>query len=196
LIDVESVYQGAVTSKLGLRKGVLHNITPMEGGRVRLEFSIPARGLIGYRSEFLTDTRGTGLLNTEFAGYAEYKGDIASRTTGSLISDRAGRATAYSLFHLEDRGRHFIMPGTEVYMGMIVGENSKSNDLNVNVVREKKLTNVRASGKDEALTLAPVKPMTIEEALEWVGDDELIEITPNHIRLRARFLDPNKRPKK
>lgn len=193
VIDVESEYQGAVTSKLGQRKGVLNNITPMQGGRVRLEFSIPARGLIGYRSEFLTDTRGTGLLNTEPAGYEAYRGDIEQRKNGALVADRAGKATSYSLANLEDRGRHFITPGTEVYLGMVTGENSKPNNLNVNIVREKKLTNVRASGKDDSIQLAPVKPMGIEEALEWISDDELVEITPNHVRIRMRVLDPHKR---
>ena len=196
VVDVEEAYQGAVTKKLGQRKGILTNITNMTSGRSRIEFDIPTRGLIGYRSEFMTDTRGTGLLNTEFKGYEPYKGEIQHRKNGALVADRAGKATPYSLFNLEDRGKHFIGPGTEVYLGMVIGENSKENNLNVNIVREKKLSNVRASGKDEAVSLTPVKPMTLEEAMEWISDEELIEVTPMNIRLRCRELDPNKRKKK
>lgn len=195
VIDVEEAYQGAVTKKLGERKGILNNITSMASGRTRLEFQIPTRGLIGYRSEFLTDTRGTGLLNTQLIGFEDYRGDIIQRKNGALVSDRAGKATAYSLANLEDRGRHFITPGAEVYLGMVIGENSKENNLNVNVVREKKLTNVRASGKDDSIQLTPVKPMSLEEAMEWISDEELIEVTPENIRLRCRILDPHKRKK-
>jgi GTP-binding protein len=195
VVDVEESYTGAVTRKLGERKGVMTHLSNRGQGRVRQEFRIPARGLIGYRSEFLTDTRGTGLLNTQFDGYDEFKGELGRRTTGALVADRQGRATAYSLYNLEDRGRLFITPTTEVYEGMIVGENNKGADLNVNVAREKKLTNVRASGSDEAIRLSPTKPMTLEAAMEWISDDELIEVTPAHIRLRCRHLDPHKRKK-
>lgn len=193
VIDIEESYVGAVTEKLGSRKAIMTNMDNKGSGRVRLEFKMPARGLIGYRSEFLTDTRGTGLLNTYSSGYELYKGDIPSRISGALIADRQGKATGYALFNLEDRGRFFIEPGTEIYSGMIVGENSKSNNLDCNLTREKKLTNVRASGSDENIKLAPVQPMTIERALEWINDQEWIEITPNNVRLRSKYLDINER---
>ncbi|MCB0391634.1 MAG: translational GTPase TypA [Bdellovibrionales bacterium] len=192
-VDVEENYLGAVTQKLGERKGVLINIENKGSGRTRAEFLIPSRGLIGYRSEFLTDTRGTGLLNTYFAGYEEYKGPMSSRNTGAIISDRQGVATGYALFSLDDRGRMFITPGTKVYSGMVIGEANKGIDLNVNITKEKKLSNVRASGSDEAIKLTPVKPLTLEQALEWISDAELIEITPQSIRLRCKELDINKR---
>ena len=162
-------------------------------GRTRLEFRIPSRGLIGYRSEFLTDTRGTGLLNTQYDGYDDYKGNIASRLNGAMIAKEKGIATAYSLWNLQERGRMFVHPVTEVYEGMVVGEHAKDNDLVVNVCTEKKLTNVRASGSDEAIRLVPVKLMTLEQAMEWITDDELIEVTPKSIRVRCRDLDPNRR---
>jgi GTP-binding protein len=193
VIDVDGSYMGAVTQKLSERKGILLSIDNKSSGRTRAEFSIPSRGLIGYRSEFLTDTRGTGLLNTYFDGYQEFRGDFESRITGAIIADRQGVATPYALFGLEDRGRLFIPSSTKVYMGMIVGEANKGIDLNVNVTKEKKLTNVRASGSDDAIKLSPIKPLTLEQALEWINDDELIEITPKNIRLRCRELDPNKR---
>jgi GTP-binding protein len=193
VIDVEQDYVGAVTQKMGERKGVLLNIDNKGSGRTRVQFRIPSRGLIGYRSEFLTDTRGTGLLNTYFDGYDEFRGDIEGRRTGAIISDRKGVATAYAIFSLEDRGAMFITPGTEVYTGMIIGEANKAGDLNVNICREKKLTNVRASGTDEGIKLTPPKKITLESALEWVKDSELIEVTPKNIRLRCRELDPNKR---
>ncbi|MCZ6558699.1 MAG: translational GTPase TypA, partial [SAR324 cluster bacterium] len=196
VVDVEETYMGAVAKKLGARKGVMTKLANRGSGRVRQEFRVPARGLIGYRSEFLTDTRGTGILNTQFDGYDSFKGEMGRRTTGALVADRKGRATAYSLFNLEDRGRLFITPNTEVYEGMIVGENNKGSDLNVNVTREKKLTNIRASGSDEAVRLSPIKPMTLEAAMEWITGDELIEITPAHIRIRCRQLDPHKRKTK
>jgi GTP-binding protein len=193
IIDIEDQFVGAVTEKLGQRKGIMTNMVQKGSGRTRLEFRIPSRGLIGYRSEFLTDTRGTGLLNTQYDGYDEFRGEIYSRINGSMISDRQGEATAYALWNLQERGRMFITPGTAVYTGMVVGENAKENDLEVNVCREKKLTNVRASGSDEAIRLVPVKLMTLEQAMEWINDEELIEVTPNHIRLRCRQLDPHKR---
>ncbi len=195
VIDIEDAYVGAVTEKLGKRKGVMSNMVQKGSGRTRLEFSIPSRGLIGYRSEFLTDTRGTGLLNTQFDGWQPYKGDINSRMNGAMISDRKGMATAYAIWNLQERGVMFVTHADEVYEGMIVGENAKENDMDVNITREKKLTNVRASGSDEAIRLVPVKPMTLEKAIEWIEDRELIEVTPKHIRLRCREVDPHKRAK-
>lgn len=195
VIDIEDQFVGAVTEKLGQRKGIMMNMVQKGSGRTRLEFRIPSRGLIGYRSEFLTDTRGTGLLNTQFDGWDDYKGDIWSRNTGAMISDRKGMATAYAIWNLQERGVMFVTHQTEVYEGMIVGEHAKENDLEVNITREKKLTNVRASGSDEAIRLVPVRPMTLEKAMEWIKDSELIEVTPKFIRLRCRELDPHKRPK-
>lgn len=193
VIDIEDAYVGAVTEKLGRRKGIMVNMNTKGSGRTRLEFRIPSRGLIGYRSDFLTDTRGTGLLNTQFDGWDEYKGEIESRLNGAMISDRKGVATAYAIWNLQERGVMLIQPTEEVYDGMIVGEHAKENDLEVNITREKKLTNVRASGSDEAIRLVPVKKFTLERAMEWIKDSELIEVTPKHIRLRCRELDPNKR---
>ncbi|MCB0342518.1 MAG: translational GTPase TypA [Pseudobdellovibrionaceae bacterium] len=196
IIDVPEEFVGVVTEKLGTRKGVMTNMSNKGSGRARVEIKIPARGLIGYRSEFLTDTRGTGLLNTQFAGFEEYRGDLKTRHTGAIVADRQGKATAYALDTLGDRGRLFITPGAEVYQGMVVGEANKSFELNVNVTKEKKLTNMRASGSDDNIKLAPVKPMTLEQALEWITEDELVEITPSHIRVRCRELDPNRRKTK
>ncbi|HND85006.1 MAG TPA: translational GTPase TypA, partial [Pseudobdellovibrionaceae bacterium] len=193
VIDIEDQFVGAVTEKLGVRKGVMTNMVQKGSGRTRLEFRIPSRGLIGYRSEFLTDTRGTGLLNTQFDGWDEYRGDITSRMNGSMISDRKGMATAYAIWNLQERGIMFVQHGEDVYEGMIVGEHAKENNLEVNITREKKLTNVRASGSDEAIRLVPVRPMVLERAIEWINDDELIEVTPKVIRLRCRELDPHKR---
>lgn len=190
-IDIPEAYTGIVSEKLGPRKGVMMNMNPIMGGRMRLEFLIPSRGLIGYRSEFLTDTKGMGLLNREFAGFEPYKGDIAGRLNGALVSDRMGKTTQYAIFHLEDRGRFFINAGMEVYEGMILGEHAKDNNLVVNAVREKKLSNVRASGSDEAIRLTPVKPLTIEQAMEWIKDGEMIEITPLNVRMRMKNLKQN-----
>ncbi len=195
-IDIEDSFVGVVTEKMGIRKGIMTNMKTNGSGRTRLEFRIPARGLIGYRSEFLTDTRGTGLLNTQYDGYDEYRGDITARSNGSMIADRKGVAVAYAIWGLQERGRMFVHPQTDVYEGMVVGEHAKENDLVVNICREKKLTNVRASGADEAIRLVPVKPMTLEQAMEWISDEELIEVTPNHIRIRCRELDPHKRKRK
>ena len=193
IVDVAEAYTGVVTEKLGRRKGIMMNMNNKGSGRVRLEFTIPARGLIGYRSEFLTDTRGTGLLNTHFAGYEPYRGEIETRKNGAMIADRKGTATAYALWYLEERGNHFILPGTECYDGMIIGEHAKENDLVVNVSKEKKLSNVRASGTDEAIKLRPIKPLTLEQAMEWMNDDECVEVTPKAIRIRCKELDANKR---
>jgi len=192
-VDIEDAYTGVVTEKMGLRKGVMTNMNNKGSGRTRLEFRIPSRGLIGYRSEFLTDTRGTGLLNTQFDGWDDYRGEISARNTGAMISDRQGLATAYAIWNLQERGKMFVHHGQDVYNGMIVGEHAKENDLEVNITREKKLTNVRASGSDEAIRLVPVKPLTLEQAMEWIKDTELIEVTPAHIRLRCRGLDPHER---
>jgi GTP-binding protein len=188
-IDVQTDYTGIVTQKLQERKGIVTSMVNRESGRSQLQFEIPSRGLIGYGSQFLTDTRGTGLLSTEFKEYAPFKGEIKKRQNGRLTSDRKGKATSYSLFNLEDRGTMFIEAGVEVYQGMIIGEYNKAGELNVNVCREKKLTNVRASGTDEAVKLTRVRKLTLEQALEWIVDDELIELTPKSIRLRRRKLE-------
>ena len=188
-IDVETDYNGIVTQRLQERKALLTGMESRKSGRSQLKFEIPARGLIGYRSQFLTDTRGTGLLSTEFKGYAPFKGEIFKRQAGRIVSDRQGKSTPYSLFHLEDRGTMFIEAGTQVYKGMIIGEYNKGKELYVNVCREKKLTNVRASGSDEAVKLTRIKKLTLEQALEWIIDDELVELTPKSLRLRERDLN-------
>jgi GTP-binding protein len=193
VIDIEDAYVGAVTEKLGKRKGVMMNMVQKGTGRTRLEFKIPSRGLIGYRSTFLTDTRGTGLLNTQFAGYEPFRGEIEHRMNGAMISDRKGMAVAYAIWNLQERGTMYVNHGDEVYEGMVVGEHAKDNDLVVNITREKKLTNVRASGTDEAVRIIPVKPMTLEKAMEWIRDNELIEVTPKTIRIRMRDLEPSGR---
>ncbi len=193
IVDVDENYTGVVTQKMGERKGVIMSMDTKGAGRVRLQFRIPSRGLIGYRSEFLTDTRGTGLLNTQYDGYDEYRGDITGRTTASIIADRAGKATPYAMDGMHQRGRLFINPGAEVYEGMVVGEASKGIDLNVNFVREKKLTNHRASGSEEKMDIVIVKPLTLEQSLEWISDHEFIEVTPKSIRIRCIELDPHKR---
>ncbi len=195
VIDCPEDFIGVVTQKLGTRKGRMMKMANNGHGRVRLEFRIPARGLIGFRSEFLTDTRGTGLLNHLFDGYEPWQGPIAKRATGALVADRPGKSTTYALFHLQPRGELFIPENIAVYEGMIVGENSRENDIDVNVVKEKKLTNMRASGADEALRLVPPRILSLEQALEFIKEDELVEITPRSIRLRKKVLEANKRPK-
>lgn len=187
-IDCDEQYLGVVTEKLSVRKGKMINLVNHGSGRVRIEFSIPSRGLIGYRGEFLTDTRGTGLMNSYVEGYEPFRGDITSRKTGSLVADREGDAVAYALYHLEPRGRLFVIPNDKIYKGMIVGEHNRDNDLHVNVSKEKKLSNMRASGKDENIQLTPVMPLTIEAAMEFIKDDELMEVTPKNIRLRKASL--------
>ena len=194
-IDVSDVYIGSVIEKLGRRKGELINMTEARGGYSRLVFSVPARGLIGYRGEFMTDTKGEGILNSVFDGYAPYKGDIPQRVEGSLIAFETGEATAYGLYSAQERGTLFITPGTKVYEGMVVGSNPKGVDIEVNVCKKKHQSNIRAAGSDEALRLSPPKEMTIEEALEFIEDDELIEITPTTFRIRKKILDSNKRYK-
>jgi GTP-binding protein len=164
-------------------------------GRARLEFDIPSRGLIGFRSEFLTDTKGTGILNTLFAGWVPWQGPIPSRLTGALVADRPGAATTYALYNLQERGELFVKPATKVYEGMMIGENSRDVDLDVNVVREKKLTNMRASTADEAMRLVPYRELSLEQALEFIREDELVEVTPASIRMRKKVLESNRRPK-
>jgi GTP-binding protein len=193
LIDFDEQYIGVLTEKLAIRRGKMVNMVNHGSGRVRLEFEIPSRGLIGYRNEFLTDTRGTGIMNSYLKGYEAFKGEFISRTTGSLIADRQGEAIPYAIFHLQPRGNLFVQPGDPVYEGMIVGEHNRDNDLNVNICREKKLTNIRAAGKDENIILSPVVPMTLERAIEFIRDDELVEVTPKSIRLRKTILPANKR---
>jgi GTP-binding protein len=172
------------------------NLVNHGSGRVRMEFRIPARGLIGFRSQFLTETKGTGIMNHLFAGWEPWHGPIPSRSTGGLVSDRAGVATAYALANLQERGVIHIEPGTPVYEGMLIGENSRDNDLDVNVTKEKKQTNMRASSADEAIRLVPPHIMGLEQAIEFINDDELVEVTPRNIRLRKRVLAGNMRPKK
>ncbi|WP_042679998.1 translational GTPase TypA [Anaerosalibacter massiliensis] len=194
-IDVPEEFTGVVIEKLGKRKGELTHMTAANGGYSRLVFSIPARGLIGYRSEFMTDTKGNGILNTEFSDYEPYKGSIPTRSQGSLISFEKGEAVSYGLHSAQERGILFITPGTKVYEGMVVGSNPKGNDIEVNVCKKKQQSNVRASGSDEALRLSPPKIMSLEEALEFIEDDELIEITPENLRIRKSILDTTKRYK-
>ncbi|MEZ4754988.1 MAG: translational GTPase TypA [Bdellovibrionota bacterium] len=187
-IDCEDSFIGIVTEKLSQRKGRMVNMVNHGTGRIRVEYSIPARGLIGYRNQFLTDTRGTGIMNSYLEGFEEFRGEFPTRSTGSLISDRSGTAIAYGLFNLEPRGRLFVLPGDDVYEGMIIGEHSKSQDLNVNPTKGKKLTNMRASGKDEHVQLTPIQPMSLENAIDFIREDELIEVTPKSIRLRKTRL--------
>jgi GTP-binding protein TypA/BipA len=192
--DVPEEYMGSVMERMGRRKGELTQMIP-QGNRMRLEFVVPARGLFGYRSDFLTDTRGEGILTSVFDSYQPYKGDIPSRLTGSLVAFESGDAVTYGLYHAQERGSLFISPGTPVYEGMIVGQSPKAEDLVVNVCKKKHVTNIRASGSDDALRLSPHRTLSLEEALEFIADDELIEVTPNHMRLRKRILDRNLRAK-
>ncbi len=192
-IDCDEIYTGVVTEKLSVRKGRMTNMVHGSTGRVRLEFSIPSRGLIGYRDEFLTDTRGTGIMNWYFLGYEDYRGDFPTRRTGSIVSDRQGVAVAYALFNLEPRGQIFIIPNDPVYEGMIIGEHNRPNDITANPSKEKKLTNMRASGRDENVILTPVKPMTLEWAIHFIREDEMVEVTPKSIRLRKAELSGLKR---
>ncbi|MBC7134127.1 MAG: translational GTPase TypA, partial [Oceanibaculum nanhaiense] len=193
VIDVDEEFSGSVVDKLSQRKAELQEMRPSGGGKQRLVFQCPSRGLIGYFGEFMTDTRGTGIMNRLFHSYAPYKGPIAARRTGTLISMETGTAVAYALWNLEDRGPMFIDPGDKIYVGMIIGEHSRGNDLDVNPLKGKQLTNMRASGKDEAVTLTTPIRMTLEKALAYVSDDELVEVTPESIRLRKRYLDIHER---
>jgi GTP-binding protein len=195
VIDVPEQFIGVVTEAMGRRKGQMTKMINHGHGRVRMEFEIPSRGLIGFRNEFLTETKGTGILNTLFLRWGKWQGDLQGRGTGSLVADRPGDATGYAIFNLQERGELFVKPQTEVYEGMIVGENSRDVDLDVNIVREKKLTNMRASTADEALRLVPVRELTLEQAIEYIADDELVEVTPKSIRMRKKVLAANLRPK-
>jgi GTP-binding protein len=188
LIDVPETYVGVVTQLLGMRRGKMTKMANSGSGRVNLEFTVPSRGLIGFRSRFVMDTRGTGIMNTLFDGWARWQGLIPDRSNGAIVSDREGKATSYSVFHLQERGTLFIPPGIQVYEGMVIGEYSRDTDLNVNICREKKLTNVRASGTDEAVLITPHREMGLESGIEWIGDDELVEVTPQSIRLRKTVL--------
>lgn len=196
VIDIPEEFIGVVTQQVGSRKGKMLKMQNNGHGRVRLEFRIPSRGLIGFRSQFLTDTKGTGLLNHLFDGYEPWHGSITKRANGVLVADRAGATTIYALFGLQPRGTLFVKEGVAVYEGMVVGENARDNDMDVNVVKEKKLTNMRASGSDESMFLFPPRQMTLEQALEFIQDDELVEVTPQNIRLRKRVLEAGKRPRK
>ncbi|HEX6324672.1 MAG TPA: translational GTPase TypA [Vicinamibacterales bacterium] len=196
IIDVAEDFQGVVIAQIGIRKGVMTKMVNHGSGRTRLEFRIPARGLIGFRSQLLAETRGTGIMHHRFLGWEPWHGDIPARATGALVSDRTGPATAYAISAMQERGEIFIDPTTEVYEGMIVGENSRTNDLDVNICREKKQTNMRASSADEAVRIIPPRRLNLEQALEFISDDELVEITPKNLRLRKRVLAANQRPKR
>jgi len=194
-VDIPEEFVGVVMEQLGSRKGEVTNMHNHGYGRVRIEFRVPSRGLIGLRSQLLTDTRGTIVMNSLFDGYTEWQGEIPHRLTGALIADRAGVSTAYALWGLQERGELFVGPGVEVYEGMIIGENAKDNDLDVNVVREKKLTNMRASTADEAIRLVPFRQLNLEQAIEFIADDEFVEVTPKSLRLRKKTLPANRRKK-
>ncbi len=196
VIDVAEDYVGVVSQLLALRKGKMTKMSPAGTGRARVEFSVPSRGLIGFHSRFLTDTRGTGIMNALFDGWTPWHGPIQARINGSMIADREGVATPYSVFHMQERGTLFVPPSTRVYEGMIVGEYSRTSDLDVNICREKKLTNIRAAGRDENVVITPHKDMGLEQSIEWIGEDELVEVTPKSIRVRKRVLAKNFRPKK
>jgi GTP-binding protein len=196
VIDCPEEFIGVVTEAVGRRKGQMTKMVNHGTGRVRLEFETPSRGLIGFRNEFLTETKGTGLLNTLFLRWGDWQGTLRGRATGSLVSDRTGETTTYALFNLQERGTLFVRPGTKVYEGMIIGENARAVDLDVNAIKEKKLTNMRASSADEAMRLVPPKELSLEQAIEFIGDDELVEVTPKNIRLRKRVLRFNERPKR
>ncbi|HJZ99590.1 MAG TPA: translational GTPase TypA [Candidatus Solibacter sp.] len=193
VIDCPEAFLGVVIEKLGARKGKMSKMINHGSGRVRLEFHVPSRGLIGLRSEILTDTRGTAIMNSLFHGYIDWQGDIPMRPTGSLVADRSGKSTGYAIFNLQERGEIFVTPGQEIYEGMIVGENARENDLDVNIVKEKKLTNMRASTADEAIRLVPPRILNLEQAIEFIRDDEFVEVTPSSIRLRKKILKANQR---
>jgi GTP-binding protein len=196
VIDVAEDFQGVVIAQVGVRRGTMTKMVNHGSGRVRLEFRIPARGLIGFRSQFLTETKGTGIMNHIFAGWEPWHGAIPARATGALVADRAGVATAYAIWNLQERGEIFVEPAEKVYEGMIVGENARASDMDVNITKEKKQTNMRASSADEAVRLIPARKMGLEQAIEFINDDELVEVTPKSIRLRKRVLAANMRPKR
>ena len=193
LVDCQERFLGVVTEKLSLRKAKMTNMVNNGKGRVRIEFSVPARTLIGYRDEFLTDTRGTGIMHSLFDGYGKFRGDCPSRFTGSIVSDRTGNAVPYALFNLEPRGRLFVIPGDPVYEGMIIGEHNRGQDINVNPCKEKKLTNMRAAGKDDNVILSPIKSLTLEQTISFIREDELVEVTPRSVRMRKAVLSAQKR---
>ncbi|HEU5335672.1 MAG TPA: translational GTPase TypA [Terriglobales bacterium] len=195
-VDIPEEYVGVVLEKLGMRKAEMQKMHNHGYGRVRMEFRVPSRGLIGLRSELLTDTRGTIVMNSLFDGHTEWQGEIPHRLTGALVADRGGTTTAYALWNLQERGELFVGPGVDVYEGMVIGENSRDNDLDVNCVREKKLTNMRASTADEAIRLVPFRTLNLEQAIEFIADDELVEVTPQSLRLRKKILQANRRPRK
>src|SRR5437867_8309218 len=196
VIDIPEEHIGIVSQLLAARRGKMTKMIHGGSARVRLEFSVPSRGLIGFRSRFLTDTRGTGITNALFDGWAPWHGPIQARSNGAMVADREGMATPYAVFHLQERGALFVAPGTRVYEGMVVGEYSRENDLNVNICREKKLTNIRAAGRNENILITPHRPMGLEEGIEWIGDDELVEVTPQSIRLRKKVLKQTERPRR
>ena len=196
VVDVAEDYQGVVIAQLGTRRATMTKMVNHGSGRIRLEFRIPTRGLIGFRSQFLTDTRGTGIMNHLFDGWEPWHGPIAGRPTGALVADRSGKATAFAIYNLQERGEIFIEPGTQVYEGMVIGENARTSDMDVNVTKEKKLTNMRQSTADDALRLVPPRLLNLEQSIEFINDDELVEVTPGSIRLRKRVLAFNQRPKK
>ena len=193
LIDVDEAYSGVVVEKMSMRRGQMQDMRPSGAGKVRLTFLIPSRGLIGYHGEFLTDTRGTGIMNRLFAGYQTWAGPIEGRRNGSLISSEDGMTVQYALWYLQERGTLFVDPGEKVYVGMILGEHSRGSDLEINPIKEKKLTNIRAAGKDDAMLLVPPRKMSLEQAIAYIEDDELVEVTPAAIRIRKRYLDPHQR---
>ena len=192
-VDVPDDFTGAVIQKLSQRKGELQNMGPISGGYTRIQFRIPSRGLIGYRGEFLTDTKGNGIINTIFDGYDAYRGDIEYRPTGSLIAFETGESVTYGLFAAQDRGTLFIGPGEKVYAGMVIGQSSRAEDIEINVCKKKHLTNTRSSSADEALTLVPPKILSLEQAIDFIDTDELLEVTPENLRIRKRILDPTLR---
>ena len=192
-IDVPEEFMGVVMEKLGPRKGEMVNMTSAQNGYTRLEFKIPARGLIGFRNEFMTDTKGNGIMNHVFEGYEPYKGEIPERSRGSIIAFETGTTLAYGLFNAQDRGTLFVGPGIEVYEGMVVGESSRADDIEVNVCKKKHLSNTRASGSDDALKLVPIREMTLERSLEFIASDELVEVTPESVRIRKRILNSDER---
>ncbi|HEV2500639.1 MAG TPA: translational GTPase TypA, partial [Terriglobia bacterium] len=198
IIDCPGEFTGVLMEKIGSRRGVNTKMTGHggAGGRVRLEFTIPSRGLIGLRSQILQDTRGTAVVNTLFGGYNDWQGDIATRLTGSLVADRPGKSTGYALYNLQERGELFVGPGIDLYEGMVVGENSRWDDIDVNAVKEKKQTNMRASVADEAIRLIPVRQLNLELAMQFIAEDEYVEVTPKSIRVRKKILQANKRPRR
>jgi len=196
VIDCPETFIGIVMELLGTRRGEMVKMVNHNSGRVRMEFRIPSRGLIGLRGQLMTDTRGTALVHSILEGWTEYAGDMAMRLTGALVSDRSGVSTAYAIWGIQERGEMFVGPAIEVYEGMVVGENSREDDMNVNITKEKKQTNMRSSSADEAIRLIPPRDMTLEKAIEFIADDEFVEITPKSIRLRKKVLDAKRRPKR